>query len=84
MPEFAIGDAVQVTGRIMKGSVGTVVSKDEKRKKYLVLISNVLQNYYAMHELKKFTAWPTGELGAAENHRVGVSRSSVTQLIQRS
>jgi hypothetical protein len=54
--EFAIGDTVQVTGPTMTGNVGTIISVDEKRGKYLVLISNVTQNYFSADELKTFSA----------------------------
>ncbi|MBS3178876.1 MULTISPECIES: hypothetical protein [unclassified Pseudoclavibacter] len=56
MAEFKIGDTVQVTGDTMTGNVGTVTSYDEKREKYLVLISAVTQNYFTADELKLFTA----------------------------
>lgn len=56
MDEFAIGDTVQAVGDVMTGNVGTVISKDEKRGKILVLVSNVTQNYFAPEELKKFEA----------------------------
>jgi transcription antitermination factor NusG len=54
--EFAVGDTVQVTGKTMTGNVGTIISVDEQRGKYLVLISNVTQNYFAAEELKTFSA----------------------------
>lgn len=55
MDEFAIGDTVQVTGTTMTGNVGTVISKDQERHKYLVRISAVTQNYFTADELTKFT-----------------------------
>lgn len=54
MDEFAIGDTVQVTGPVMTGNVGTVIHIDEKRGRYLVLISNVTQNYFTATELKQY------------------------------
>ncbi len=56
MNDFAIGDTVQVMGRTMTGNVGTVVSIDEKRGKYLVRITDVTQNYFTADELKLFSA----------------------------
>ncbi|MFK0240533.1 MULTISPECIES: hypothetical protein [unclassified Microbacterium] len=56
MNDFAIGDTVQITGRTMTGNVGTVVSIDEKRGKYLVRITDVTQNYFTPDELKLFSA----------------------------
>lgn len=56
MAEFKIGATVQVTGTTMTGNVGTVISFDEKREKYLVLISAVTQNYFTADELKLFKA----------------------------
>ncbi|GAA4058150.1 hypothetical protein GCM10022248_27140 [Nonomuraea soli] len=55
MNDFAIGDIVQVTGTTMTGNVGTVVSIDDKRGKYLVRISDVTQNYFTADELKPFS-----------------------------
>lgn len=54
MPKFAIGDTVQVTGAVMTGNVGTVVSIDTKRDKYLVRITDVTQNYFTEAELTFF------------------------------
>lgn len=54
MNEFKIGDVVQITGTIMPGSVGTVVSFDDKRDKYLVRITEAVQNYYTADELELF------------------------------
>ena len=56
MSAFAIGDTVQVTGSTMTGNVGTVVSFDEKRSKYLVRVTDVTQNYFTAEELVIFTA----------------------------
>jgi transcription antitermination factor NusG len=56
MQDFKIGDIVQITGSVMSGNVGTVVSIDEKREKYLVRISDVTQNYFASDELKRFSS----------------------------
>ncbi|WP_181064496.1 hypothetical protein [Pseudoclavibacter sp. AY1F1] len=56
MAEFKVGDTVQITGATMTGNVGTVTSFDEKRGKYLVLISAVTQNYFTADELKLFKA----------------------------
>ncbi|MFJ6532352.1 hypothetical protein [Microbacterium sp. NPDC091662] len=56
MSDFAIGDTVQITGPTMTGNVGTVVSIDEKRGKYLVRITDVTQNYFTPDELKVFSA----------------------------
>jgi transcription antitermination factor NusG len=56
MSDFKIGDTVQITGSVMQGSVGTVVSYDEERQKYLVRITGEIQNYYPAHELKLYSA----------------------------
>jgi hypothetical protein len=56
MNQFAIGDTVQITGPIMTGNVGTVVSYDTKRDQYLVRIDAVTQNYFLAHELRTFTS----------------------------
>jgi transcription antitermination factor NusG len=56
MSDFAIGDTVQITGSTMTGNVGTVVSIDEKRGKYLVRVTDVTQNYFTPEELKLFSA----------------------------
>ncbi|AZS41584.1 hypothetical protein ABTZ44_10720 [Microbacterium oxydans] len=56
MNEFAIGDTVQITGPTMTGNVGTVVSIDEKRGKFLVRITDVTQNYFTPTDLKLFSA----------------------------
>lgn len=55
MSGFAVGNTVQITGTVMTGNVGTIISIDEKRKKYLVLVSPVTQNYFGADELKIFT-----------------------------
>ena len=55
MKELKIGDTVQITGAVMTGNVGTVVSIDEKRGKYLVRVGGATQNYFAADELKIFT-----------------------------
>ena len=52
MNGFAIGDTVQVVGKTMTGDVGTIISLNEKRAKYLVLVSDVTQNYFPAEELK--------------------------------
>lgn len=54
MPSFAIGDTVQVKGAVMTGNVGTVVSIDTRRGKYLVRITDVTQNYFTEAELTLF------------------------------
>jgi hypothetical protein len=54
MNEFTIGDTVQITGPVMTGNVGTVVSIDEKRARYLVRVGAVTQNYFAAGELTIF------------------------------
>lgn len=54
MDDFTIGDTVQITGKIMTGSVGTVVYKDEKRGKYLVNVGGTAQNYYDPEEIEIF------------------------------
>lgn len=54
MNEFNIGDVVRITGSVMPGSVGTVVSLDDKRGKYLVRITEAVQNYYTAEELELF------------------------------
>jgi transcription antitermination factor NusG len=56
MAEFKIGDTVHITGAVMTGNVGTVISIDEKREKYLVRISGVTQNYFGADELKHFVS----------------------------
>lgn len=56
MDEFKIGDTVQITGAVMTGNVGTVVSIDQKREKYLVRITDETQNYFTATELKIFSA----------------------------
>ena len=56
MNDFTIGDTVQITGATMTGNVGTVVSIDRKRVRYLVRITDVTQNYFAPDELKLFSA----------------------------
>lgn len=56
MDAFKVGDTVQITGAVMTGNVGTIISIDDKREKYLVLISAVTQNYFTANELKIFTA----------------------------
>ncbi|MFI6480216.1 KOW motif-containing protein [Nonomuraea sp. NPDC050663] len=55
MNDYAIGDTVQVTGAAMTGNVGTIVSIDDKRGKYLVRIGAVTQNYFTAEELKPFS-----------------------------
>jgi hypothetical protein len=54
MSEFKIGDTVKITGAIMTGNVGSIVSFDEKQKKYLVRITHQTQNYYPAEELESF------------------------------
>ncbi|WP_170292431.1 hypothetical protein [Mycolicibacterium grossiae] len=54
MPEFAIGSTVQVTGPVMTGNVGTVVSIDTAAARYLVRITDVTQNYFTADELTVF------------------------------
>ncbi|UOX92234.1 hypothetical protein MUY14_17005 [Amycolatopsis sp. FBCC-B4732] len=56
MDNFKIGETVRITGRTMTGSVGTVVHLDEKRGKYLVRVSDVLQNYFTAEELEVFSS----------------------------
>ncbi|WP_217181963.1 hypothetical protein [Streptomyces sp. AC495_CC817] len=56
MNEFKIGDIVQMTGNVMTGNVGTVVSVDDSRGLYLVRIDGATQNYFAATDLKTFTA----------------------------
>lgn len=56
MTDFKVGDTVQVTGSTMTGNVGTIISIDERRAKYLVLVSAVTQNYFTADELKIFEA----------------------------
>ncbi|MGH3691099.1 MAG: hypothetical protein ACRDT7_13155 [Microbacterium sp.] len=56
MNDFTVGDTVQITGATMTGNVGTVVSIDAKRGKYLVRITDVTQNYFTPEELKLFSA----------------------------
>ncbi|MEJ5944730.1 hypothetical protein WDZ17_05410 [Pseudokineococcus basanitobsidens] len=52
---FAVGDTVQMTGKVMTGNVGTVISIDEVRDRYLVLVTPQTQNYFAADELRRFT-----------------------------
>ena len=40
----------------MTGNVGTVVSIDSKRGKYLVRVTDQIQNYFAATDLEKFQA----------------------------
>lgn len=54
MDEFRIGDTVQMTGTVMHGNVGTVVSIDEQRAKRLVRIDAVTQNWFTTDELRPF------------------------------
>lgn len=54
MNDFAIGDTVQITGAVMTGNVGTVVSIDQKRGTYLVRITDETQNYFAPADLILF------------------------------
>lgn len=56
MDRFKIGDTVQITSKIMMGSVGTVVHLDEKRQKYLVRTTAQSQDYFTEDELKIFTS----------------------------
>lgn len=56
MDEFAIGDTVRITGAVMTGNVGIVVSIDRKRGKYLVRITDETQNYFTPADLERFTA----------------------------
>jgi hypothetical protein len=50
---FAIGETVKILGPTMTGSVGTVVSVDDKRGKFLVRVTDTLQNYFTVEELTK-------------------------------
>ena len=52
MNDFKIGNTVQVTGPVMTGNVGTVIWIDEKRERYLVMITPQTQNYFSANELK--------------------------------
>lgn len=52
--DFKIGDTVKITGATMTGNVGTVVSLDEKRQKYLVRITEETQNYFPANDLELF------------------------------
>jgi hypothetical protein len=54
MADFTIGQTVQITGPVMTGNVGTVVSIDAKRAKYLVRITDETQNYFAAGDLTVF------------------------------
>jgi transcription antitermination factor NusG len=56
MADFKIGDTVKITAAAMTGNVGTVVSIDEKREKFLVRTSDVTQNYFTADELELFRA----------------------------
>lgn len=71
MAEFKVGDTVQITGNTMTGNVGTVTSNDEKREKYLVLISAVTQNYFTADELKLFKAQSVCAAGARFGREAG-------------
>jgi transcription antitermination factor NusG len=55
MDEFKVGNTVQVTGSVMTGNVGTVIWIDEKRERYLVLITPQTQNYFTASELKIYS-----------------------------
>ena len=52
MNEFKIGDTVQATGSVMTGNVGTVIWIDEKRERYLVMVTPQAQNYFSGDELR--------------------------------
>lgn len=54
MAAFAVGDTVQITGAVMTGNVGTIVSFDGKRERYLVRVGAVTQNYFAEDDLTLF------------------------------
>ena len=54
MDDYKVGDVVRITGAIMPGSVGTVVSIDKGRHKYLVRITEAVQNYYGAEEIELF------------------------------
>jgi hypothetical protein len=54
MTDFEIGQTVQVTGPVLRGSVGTVVYLDEPRAQYLVRFSELSQNYYPADEIELF------------------------------
>lgn len=56
MKAFAVGDTVRIIGEVMTGNVGTVVSVDEDRDKYLVRISGVTQNYFSAGDLELFSS----------------------------
>lgn len=51
---FKIGDTVRIKGLSMKGSVGIVVHHDEKRGKYLVRVTDMLQDYYVPEDIELF------------------------------
>lgn len=53
---FSVGDTIQVTGKAMTGNVGTVVSHDDERDKYLVRIDTFTQNYFRPDDLEPFEA----------------------------
>ncbi|GGU06783.1 hypothetical protein [Nocardioides albus] len=55
MGTFSIGQTVRITGKTMRGVVGTVVHHDEKRGKYLVRVDGMTQNYYNPDEIEEFT-----------------------------
>lgn len=59
---FGIGDTVQITGPVMTGNVGTVISIDEQRSKYLVLVTPVTQNYFPAAHLRIFDASRAGDV----------------------
>lgn len=54
MSGFRVGDIVQAMGSRMTGNVGTVIWIDEKRGRYLVLISPQTQNYFTADELRLY------------------------------
>lgn len=54
MAALSIGDIVQATGATMTGNVGTVVSYDEQRERFLVRIDAVTQNWFPEGDLRRF------------------------------
>jgi len=54
MDKFEIGNVVQITGPVMTGIVGIVVAYNAKREKYLVRVTEQLQNYFKASDLKLY------------------------------
>lgn len=53
MAELSVGDTVRVTGPVMTGNVGTVVTVDDERG-YLVRVGGATQNWFAPGDVELF------------------------------